>query len=109
MGRTPKLDRHLIGASVLAAALVTAGAGAPAQDAKAYPDWEGQWGRHSRVGIWDPSKPPGRGQQAPLTPEYQAIFEANLKKQAEGKDYDPKPNCYPPGMPRLMMIYQPME
>jgi len=30
----------------------------------------------------DPTKPPGLGQQAPLTPEYQAIFEATLKDRA---------------------------
>jgi hypothetical protein len=102
-------NRHLIRMYALVAALCLPIAGAKAQDLSKYPNWEGQWSRHSRVGIWDPSKPAGRGQQAPLTPDYQAIFEANLKKQAEGKDYDPKPNCYPPGMPRLMMIYQPME
>src|ERR1700752_427719 len=82
---------------------------AQAQDMKKYPDWEGQWARLSRVGIWDTTKPPGLGQQAPLTPEYQAILEANVKKQAEGKDFDPKGTCAPPGMPRMMMIYQPME
>jgi hypothetical protein len=63
----------------------------------------------SRVSIWDDSKPPGLGQQAPLTPEYQKVLEANLKKQEQGKDFDPKGNCVPPGMPRMMMIYQPME
>jgi len=102
-------NRHLIGAYALAAALVLPD-GASAQDMSKHPtNWEGQWGRLSRVGIWDASKPPGLGQQAPLTPEYQAVLEANLKKQAEGKDFDPKGNCMPPGMPRMMMIYQPME
>src|SRR5262245_39502179 len=100
---------HLTRMSALAAVLCLPLAGAVAQDMSKYPNWEGQWGRLSRVGIWDPSKPRGLGQQPPLTPESQAIFEANLKKQDEGKDYDPKSNCYPPGMPRLMMIYQPME
>jgi len=102
-------NRHLIGAYALAAAFGLPG-GAPAQDMSKYPtNWEGQWGRLSRVGIWDASKPPGLGQQAPLTPEYQAVLEANLKKQVAGKDFDPKGNCVPPGMPRMMMIYQPME
>jgi redox-sensitive bicupin YhaK (pirin superfamily) len=31
---------------------------------------------------FDPHKPAGRAQQAPLTPEYQAIFEANMADQA---------------------------
>jgi len=104
------ISRISLGPIALAAALVAAAAAAQAQDAKKYPtNWEGQWGRGSRVGIWDSSKPGGLGQQAPLTAEYQAVLEANVKKQTEGKDFDPKGNCVPPGMPRMMMIYQPME
>ena len=103
------LSKYSLGAIVMATVLCAAFSGALAQDAKKYPNWEGQWARGSRVGIWDPGKPPGLGQQAPLTPEYQAVLEANLKKQTEGKDFDPKGNCVPPGMPRMMMIYQPME
>lgn len=101
--------RSLIGAAALAAALCLPLSDALAQDMSKYPKWEGQWGRLSRVSIWDDSKPSGLGQQAPLTGEYQKVLEANLKKQAEGKDFDPKGNCVPPGMPRMMMIYQPME
>jgi len=109
MGKTLMRNRHLIGAWALAAALGLP-ASASAQDMSKYPtNWEGQWGRLSRVGVWDASKPPGLGQQAPLTAEYQTVLEANLRKQAEGKDFDPKGNCVPPGMPRMMMIYQPME
>jgi hypothetical protein len=109
-GRTSMMYRNAFGAIALTAALGLAIADLRAQEMSKFPtNWEGQWGRGSRVGIWDNSKPPGLGQQAPLTPEYQAILEANIKKQAEGKDFDPKGNCYPPGMPRLMMIYQPME
>jgi hypothetical protein len=48
-----------------------------------------------------PSKPPGAGQEAPLTPEYQAIFEANLKDQAEGGQGTAQTfTCLSPGMPR---------
>jgi len=104
------LARNAIGAVVLATALCLPLSGALSQDASKLPsNWEGQWGRMSRVSIWDDSKPPGLGQQAPLTPEYQKVLEANLKKQEQGKDFDPKGNCVPPGMPRMMMIYQPME
>ena len=53
-----------------------------------YPDWKGQWTR-APTGVagqpqppFDPSKPWGLGQDPPLTPEYQAIYEANLKDQA---------------------------
>lgn len=102
------LGKHVM--ALLAAALGISLAVAQAQEPKKFPDnWEGQWGRLSRVSIWDETKKPGLGQQAPLTPEHQKVLEANLKKQAEGKDFDPKGNCVPPGMPRMMMIYQPME
>jgi hypothetical protein len=58
----------------------------------------------------DPSKPPGRGQQAPLTPEYQAIFEANLRDQAiGGQGNDVTRICLPNGMPRAMSAYEPLE
>ena len=43
---------------------------AQAEDAKKYPDWNTLWNRGSPVGTWDPSKPGGLGQQAPLTPDY---------------------------------------
>jgi hypothetical protein len=57
----------------------------------------------------DPSKPPGLGQQAPLTPEYQAVLEANLAKGKAGIQFDIKGTCGPVGMPRLMIMYEPME
>jgi hypothetical protein len=74
-----------------------------------YPDFEGGWGRGSSVGRWDPTKPAGKGQEAPLTPEYQKVFEANQAKQKAGIWFDPKATCGPPGMPRLMAMYEPME
>ena len=63
-------------AAVLASAIVAARA-----DAAAYPDWEGQWER-TEGGQFDPSKPPGLPQRPPLTEEYQAIWEANLRESA---------------------------
>src|SRR5437660_11342023 len=48
-----------------------------------YPDWRGAWFRIGS-GSYDPSKPSGLGQQAPLTPEYQRILEASLADQATG-------------------------
>ncbi len=57
-----------------------------------------------RIGVgnqWDPTKPGGPAQQAPLKPEYQAIYEANLADQAAGgQGTDPLFRCIPPGMPR---------
>ena len=59
---------------------------------------------------WDTTKPMGRGQQAPLTPEYQALFEENLRAQAIGaKGNDTRYNCLPQGMPRVMSALFPME
>lgn len=84
-------------------------AAARSQEASRYPAFEGDWGRLSPVGSWDPTKPPGPKQQAPLTPEYQKIYEENLAKAKAGLDYDPKATCGPPGMPRIMAMYEPME
>jgi len=82
---------------------------APAQDLSKYPDWSGQWRRTGGV-HWDLSKPPGRGQQAPLTPEYQAIFEAGLAAQAKGEQgNDARYRCLPQGMPRVMSVLFAME
>src|SRR5207248_6426844 len=77
--------RVLIGAVALAAALAIAPVAARAHDETKYPDWKGQWYRDNPV-QWDPTKPPGRGQQPPLTEEYQRIFEASLARQDSGID-----------------------
>jgi hypothetical protein len=83
---------------------------AQAHDETIYPDWNGQWRRPPGVGNqWDTSKPPRKG-EAPLTAEYQAIYEANLKDQAEGgQGTDPTFTCIPDGMPRAMNVIFPME
>ena len=52
----------------------------------------------------------GPGQGAPLTPEYQALYRANLADQAAGgQGADPTGRCIPPGMPRMMTVVFPME
>src|SRR3984957_13732187 len=90
-------------------AVVLSCAVAAADEAKKYPDWEGMWNRGSPVGTWDPTKPGGLGQQAPLTPEYQKVFESNLAKGKAGIVFDIKGTCGPVGMPRAVMMYEPME
>src|ERR1700745_591807 len=95
--------RSSIGAGIIAAALC-AGVAAQAQDKK-LPDWDGLWGRGSPVGVWDPGKPPGPRQEAPLTPEYQAIYQSNLAKTRAGTFFDIKGTCGPAGMPPLMIPY----
>src|SRR5579863_139100 len=79
------LYRNLIGAIALAALAMPASVQA-ADDAK-YPDWKGQWERFVVRGLpgqpsFDQTKPWGFGQQAPLTPEYQAVLSASIADQA---------------------------
>ncbi len=102
------LYRSSIGAIALAAALGMV-AGAQAFDEAKYPDWTGQWFRVGPIGQYNPSTP-RNAQGAPLTPEYQAIFEANLRDQAAGgQGDDPTYVCIPDGMPRAMNAIFPME
>src|SRR5258708_14914834 len=100
-GENVMLSRCGFGLLLFAAAMVLSLNGAQAHDESKYPDWDGQWRRPPGVNNqWEPTKP--RGQEgAPLTPEFQAIFEANLKDQAEGgQGTDPTYMCIPDGMPR---------
>jgi hypothetical protein len=95
---------------VLAAALTSSIVGAQAFDETRYPSWKGQWLGGDSSSPWDPTKPAGAGQQAPLTPEYQAIFEASIRSEAEGGlARDPAARCIPAGVPRVMMAAWPME
>jgi hypothetical protein len=106
--------QNVIKVAVLVGAAWTATAGALAiGDGMTYPDFESQW-RNPTAGRggdpWDPMKPIGLGQQAPLTPEYQAIFEASLRDQAkggQGNNYEAA--CVLSGMPRIMSLAGPME
>jgi hypothetical protein len=83
---------------------------ARAADELRYPDLNGQWSRAHAHSQWDPSKPRGLAQQAPLTPEYQAVFAANLASLHAGNlGSDPQVYCLPSGMPRMMIAYEPME
>ena len=85
-------------------------ADAQAADITKYPDWNGGWARGTPGAQWDPSKPGGIKQEAPLTPKYQSIFEANLKAIKDGDEgYNPHARCMPAGMPRTMLAYEPLE
>src|SRR5580704_7316814 len=107
--RTSMWLRNSTCAGVLAVLLIPNSA--QAFDDSKYPDLRGQWVRgDGGMGRYDPTRPPGRGQQAPLTPEYRAIHEASLADQAAGgQGDDPTYRCISPGMPRIMHAYSPME
>jgi len=95
------------------AALTTACTSNPATLANAnsyphYPDWSGQWERIGSLN-WPPEGYQVAG-PAPLTPEYQAIYENNLALRKSGVlAGDPPATCLPPGMPRVMKMSFPME
>jgi hypothetical protein len=109
------LLRSFMRITLLAVACWTLPAGAQVIDLGKYPDLKGQWTRAIVPGAvgqppHDPSKPFGRGQQAPLTVEYQLKFEANLSDlSAGGQGNDSTRVCLPNGMPREMSAYEPIE
>ncbi|HEY7298366.1 MAG TPA: hypothetical protein VH684_10560 [Xanthobacteraceae bacterium] len=78
-------------------------------DEKKYPNWKGEWttivprmpGQQLR---FDPSKPYGKGQEAPLTDEYKKIYADNLAELALGRQglFLWHASCLPAGMPTMM-------
>jgi hypothetical protein len=105
------LDRISIAGIALAALLGASITAAQAWDDTKYPDLKGQWVRGYPGGSrFDPSKGIGPRQEAPLTPEYQAIYKIQLEDQAKGNQgIDPTIRCISPGMPRIMHVYSPMQ
>jgi len=103
------LHRSSMGAVVAAALMVPVGQGLLADEAR-YPNWRGQWftvnpSFGGQIIKFDPAKPWGPGQQAPLTPEYQKVLEDSMADQARGGlgNY-PSARCLPGGMPRMMAL-----
>ncbi len=99
-----------------AAVLLLTISGARAFDDSKYPDLHGQWDRFAVAGVrgqpsFDQTKSWGRGQEAPLTPEYQKIFEASLADQdagGQGAAVD-HARCVAAGMPFMMVAFRPLE
>jgi hypothetical protein len=101
--------RSLLGILALATALsITA---ARAFDDSKYPSFSGVWRKPVGIGNqWDQTKPLGLAQEPPLTPEYQAIFEASLADiKAGGQGNDAPSRCVPFAMPRVMTVVFDME
>jgi hypothetical protein len=110
-------DRSSVAAVAIALAVAVMGTvgGAQAADEGKYPDWRGQWARFAVQGLpgqpsHDQTKSWGLGQQAPLTPEYQAILEASIADQAKGGLGNfPTTTGRAAGMPHMMMAFIPLE
>ena len=95
-------QRTSIAAIALASALCFTMAGAAAWDASKYPDFSGQWRTIGGPGRW------ARDQKAPLTSEYQAIFDADAHEG--GQSYHNKTYlCWSPGLPRVTNGYGEIE
>ena len=99
------------GAAALAVAVVSS-AESQVFDYSQYPDLRGQWDRFIVPGLpgqpsFDQTKPWGNGQQAPLTPEYQAILDASIADQEKGGLGNSAEHvlCRGAGMPFMMIAY----
>jgi hypothetical protein len=102
------LYRSTFEALALATVLMLTVGAAQAEDKK-FPNWKGDWtnviirmpGQQLK---FDPTKPYGPGQQAPLTEEYQKIYQDNLAEQAQGGQglFLDHASCFPAGMPTMM-------
>jgi hypothetical protein len=105
----------LIGTVVLAAGLTMAAVDARAFDQAKYPDWAGAWRRSPVPGVtgqpgYDQTKRLGPAQQAPLTPEAEAVLKTSMADQAKGGQGNyPTYICLSPGMPRVMTPYGAMD
>ena len=104
-----------IGTVALAAGFTIAIGDAQAFDQTKYPDWTGAWRRIPVPGVtgqpgYDQTKRLGPAQQAPLTPEAEAVLKASMEDQAKGGQGNyPTYVCISPGMPRVMTPYGAME
>ena len=100
--------------AVALATVLTIGFAQGADDKK-YPDWRGQWARFVVPGLpgqpsHDQTKAWGKAQEAPLTPEYQAILDASIADQAQGGLGNfPTTTGRAAGMPHMMMAFYPLE
>jgi hypothetical protein len=125
---TAVLARKLICAIEVGAALLMIVSVAQASGDAKYPDWKGAWerfvppnsvldtGNNIRTAGGQPSfdqtKPWGRGEQAPLTPEYQKVLEDSITEQSkggEGNFFDHAVRCMPGGMPLMTIAFTPLE
>jgi len=108
--------RSVTRAVVFAVTSLMAIGSAEAFDDSKYPNLKGQWERFVVRGVpgqpsHDQTKGWGALQGAPLTSEYQAIFDQNVKEQDAGglglgSDHA---RCVAAGMPFMMVAFRPLE
>jgi hypothetical protein len=99
------LRQSSIGLIAFTLAVLVSGSVGAADDNK-YPDWSGAWGRMGG-GSFDPGDEKNK---PPLSPEYQAKWDAAKATQEKGAvSSNPVERCLPPGMPRSMIVVDPME
>ena len=105
------LNRSFIAAIAMAAGLSITATAAEAFDDAQFPDWKGAWNRTPAGNPrFDPTKPRGLEQRAPLKPEFQALYEASISDQAAGGQGNHAGyTCAAWGMPAMMNLYDVME
>jgi hypothetical protein len=102
------LYKQSVCAIVFATSLCATIAGVQTADDPKYPNWKGLWNAinyrfDGQVIKYDPNKPWGPAQKAPLTPEYQKVLEDSMADQANGGIGNYRSaHCAPGGMPRTM-------
>src|ERR1700686_3970533 len=104
-------NRNLISVIAVAAALLATTRIVQAFDDAKYPDLSGAWERaEGAAPRFDTSKPRGLTQQAPLKPEFQALYEASLADQAAGGQGNHTVyKCLAWGMPAMMNGYEAIQ
>src|SRR5882757_7838140 len=110
------MRHHALLGVLMSGALAASIGSAVAWDDAKYPDLQGHWARFVVPGLpgqpsFDQTKPWGNGQQAPLTPEYQAILDASIKDQEGGGLGNSAEHvmCRGAGMPFMMIAFRPLE
>src|SRR5262249_42995464 len=92
------------------AALMLPIAPACAFDAAKYPDWKDQWIRRPPTGGVGDAPGPHSREEARITPECGGRHEAGVRNNTVGgHGNNATPPCTPPGMPRAIIVYEPME
>jgi hypothetical protein len=109
LGGMIMLHRRAVDVPALAIVLMLTMASAASAQDKTYPSWKGEWGAvfprlPGQQLRFDPSKPFAQGQQAPLTEEYQKVYQDNLAEIAKGRQglFLYHASCMPAGMPSMM-------